>query len=165
MVSSVPPRVISGSASFAMAMKEWQDTAIACWKPASEQSPIRPCRSARWYSSTRLSGSQTAWSAVSSQVGCRSRPVLTASVNILRHSGAPVGASVRKQRAAEEAFEQAKAQYRSTVLTALQNVADSLRALQADANALHAAVASEHAAARSLEIVRRQLALGQVAYL
>ena len=76
-----------------------------------------------------------------------------------------MGASVRKQRAAEEAFEQAKAQYRSTVLTALQNVADSLRALQADANALHAAVASEHAAARSLEIVRRQLALGQVAYL
>jgi outer membrane protein TolC len=76
-----------------------------------------------------------------------------------------VGASVRKQRAAEEAFEQAKAQYRSTVLTALQNVADSLRALQADADALHAAVASEHAAARSLEIVRRQLALGQVAYL
>ena len=51
------------------------------------------------------------------------------------------------------------------MLTALQNVADSLRALQADANALHAAVASEHAAARSLEIVRRQLALGQVAYL
>jgi NodT family efflux transporter outer membrane factor (OMF) lipoprotein len=75
------------------------------------------------------------------------------------------GALLHKQRAAEEAFEQAKAQYRSTVLTALQNVADSLRALQADANALHAAVASEHAAARSLEIVRHQLALGQVAYL
>jgi NodT family efflux transporter outer membrane factor (OMF) lipoprotein len=75
------------------------------------------------------------------------------------------GTLLHKQRAAEAGFEQAKAQYRNTVLTALQNVADSLRALQADANALHAAVASEHAAARSLEIVRRQLALGQVAYL
>jgi NodT family efflux transporter outer membrane factor (OMF) lipoprotein len=75
------------------------------------------------------------------------------------------GTLLHKQRAAEAAFEQAKAQYRSTVLTAMQNVADALRALQADANALHAAVASVRAASRSLEIVRRQLALGQVAYL
>jgi NodT family efflux transporter outer membrane factor (OMF) lipoprotein len=75
------------------------------------------------------------------------------------------GTLLHKQRAAEAAFEQAKAQYRATVLTAMQNVADALRALESDANALRAAVASERAAARSLEIVRRQLALGQVAYL
>ena len=48
---------------------------------------------------------------------------------------------------------------------AQENVANSLRALQADANALNAAVASERAASRSLDIVRRQLELGQVAYL
>jgi NodT family efflux transporter outer membrane factor (OMF) lipoprotein len=75
------------------------------------------------------------------------------------------GTLLHKQRAAQAAFDQAAAQYRSTVLTAFQNVADALRALQADADALNAAVASERAAARSLEIVRRQLDLGQVAYL
>ncbi len=75
------------------------------------------------------------------------------------------GSLLHKQRAAQAAFDQAAAQYQSTVLTAFQNVADALRALQADADALHAAVASERAAARSLDIVRRQLELGQVAYL
>jgi len=75
------------------------------------------------------------------------------------------GTLLHKQRAAQAAFDQAAAQYRSTVLTAFQNVADSLRALQSDANALQAAVASERAAARSLDITRRQLELGQVAYL
>ena len=72
---------------------------------------------------------------------------------------------LHKQRAAQAAFDQAAAQYQSTVLTAFQNVADSLRALQADADALTAAVASARAASRSLDIVRRQLELGQVAYL
>jgi NodT family efflux transporter outer membrane factor (OMF) lipoprotein len=74
-------------------------------------------------------------------------------------------ALMHKQRAAQAAFDQAAAQYRGTVLTAFQNVADSMRALQADADGLHAAAASERAAARSLEITRRQLQLGQVAYL
>jgi NodT family efflux transporter outer membrane factor (OMF) lipoprotein len=74
-------------------------------------------------------------------------------------------ALMHKQRAAQAAFDQAAAQYRGTVLTAFQNVADSMRALQADADALRAAAASEHAAARSLEITRRQLQLGQIAYL
>jgi outer membrane protein TolC len=72
---------------------------------------------------------------------------------------------LHKQRAAQAQFDQAAAQYRATVLTAFQNVADSLRALQSDADALVAAAASERAAGRSLEIVRRQLALGQIAYL
>ena len=74
-------------------------------------------------------------------------------------------ALLHKQRAAEAAFDQAAAQYRSTVLTAFQNVADSIRALQADAEGVKAAAASEQAAARSLDIVRKQLQLGQVAYL
>jgi NodT family efflux transporter outer membrane factor (OMF) lipoprotein len=75
------------------------------------------------------------------------------------------GTLLHKQRAAEAGFDQASAQYRSTVLTAMQNVADTLHALQSDADALQAAVAAERAAARTLAITRRQLELGQVAYL
>jgi NodT family efflux transporter outer membrane factor (OMF) lipoprotein len=75
------------------------------------------------------------------------------------------GTLLHKQRAAEAGFEQAAAQYRNTVLTAMQNVADTLHALKSDADALAAAVATERAAARTLEITRRQLQLGQVAYL
>ena len=67
-----------------------------------------------------------------------------------------------KQQAAEEAWVQSVAQYRSTVLVAFQNVADVLRALQADARALSAAVTAEQAAFRSLDLVRRQLEQGQV---
>jgi len=81
--------------------------------------------------------------------------------------GAPIfdaGTLLHKQRAAKAAFDQAAAQYRTTVLAAMQNVADTLHALQADADALRAAVASEQAAARSLQITRSQLELGQVSY-
>jgi NodT family efflux transporter outer membrane factor (OMF) lipoprotein len=67
-----------------------------------------------------------------------------------------------KQQSAEEAWVQSVAQYRSTVLVAFQNVADSLRALQADGRALSAAVTAEQAASRSLDLVRRQLDQGQV---
>jgi NodT family efflux transporter outer membrane factor (OMF) lipoprotein len=74
------------------------------------------------------------------------------------------GALLHKERAARATLEQAAAQYRSTVISALQNVADSLRALQADADALTAAVAAERAASRSLEITRRQLQLGAISY-
>jgi NodT family efflux transporter outer membrane factor (OMF) lipoprotein len=75
------------------------------------------------------------------------------------------GTLSHKQRAAEAAFDQAAAQYKSTVIAAMQNVADALHALQSDADGLSAAVASEQAAGRSLAIVRKQLELGQVAYL
>jgi len=75
------------------------------------------------------------------------------------------GTLLHKQRAAEAVFEQAGAQYKQTVLTAFQNVADSLEALKADADALKAAVASETAAKKSLDIARRQLQLGAVHYL
>jgi NodT family efflux transporter outer membrane factor (OMF) lipoprotein len=75
------------------------------------------------------------------------------------------GTLLHKKRAADAAFDQAAAMYRSTIITALQNVADALRALQADAETLKAAVAAEHAAARSLEIARRQLQLGAIHYL
>ncbi len=67
-----------------------------------------------------------------------------------------------KQKAAEAALEQAEAQYRATVITAFQNVADALRALQADAKAIRAARRAEDAAKASLDIVQKQLEEGQV---
>jgi NodT family efflux transporter outer membrane factor (OMF) lipoprotein len=67
-----------------------------------------------------------------------------------------------KQKAAEAALEQAEALYRATVITAFQNVADALRALQADARAMQAAVHAEETAKASLDIVEQQLNAGQV---
>ncbi|WP_231879265.1 efflux transporter outer membrane subunit [Collimonas arenae] len=70
------------------------------------------------------------------------------------------GALLHKKRASEALFEQAQAQYRSTVIVAFQNVADSLRALQYDAETLKAQLLAERAAAHSLEIARKSVALG-----
>ena len=75
------------------------------------------------------------------------------------------GALLHKELAAKAAYNQALAQYKSTVRVAFQNVADSLRAIQTDAVALQKAVASEAASGRSLAIVRRRLELGDVNYL
>jgi NodT family efflux transporter outer membrane factor (OMF) lipoprotein len=75
------------------------------------------------------------------------------------------GTLLHKERAAWAAFDAAKAQYRSTVIAAFQNVADSLRALQSDADALKAAVAAEAAAKKSLDIAERQLHAGAINYL
>jgi NodT family efflux transporter outer membrane factor (OMF) lipoprotein len=75
------------------------------------------------------------------------------------------GTLLHRTRAAEAAYDQATSAYRSTVITAFQNVADTLYAVQSDADALKAAVATETAAMRSLTIARRQLELGQIAYL
>jgi len=70
-----------------------------------------------------------------------------------------------RQRAAAAAFEQAAAQYRSAVLTAVQNVADTLYALQTDAESLTAAVAAERAAKRTLDLTLKQQQLGYTNYL
>jgi NodT family efflux transporter outer membrane factor (OMF) lipoprotein len=75
------------------------------------------------------------------------------------------GTLLHKQRAAEAAYDQAAAQYRSTVIGALQNVADTLHAIDADTRAWKAAIANEQAARRSLDIARAQLKLGDVNYL
>jgi NodT family efflux transporter outer membrane factor (OMF) lipoprotein len=75
------------------------------------------------------------------------------------------GTLLHRQRAAEAAFDQAAAQYRATVLTAFQNVADALRGLESDADTLKASAAAEAAAAASLAIVRDQLTLGAINYL
>ncbi len=73
------------------------------------------------------------------------------------------GALYHRQKAAEASLDQAKAQYRSTVLSAFQNVADALQAADADARALTAAAQAEAAAKTTLDITRRQQQEGQVA--
>ncbi|MFC4761772.1 efflux transporter outer membrane subunit [Dyella koreensis] len=72
------------------------------------------------------------------------------------------GALKHKQRAAEAAYQQAAAQYRGAVIAAAQEVADTLHAIQADAETLVAVERAERAAARSLAIARRQLAWGDL---
>jgi NodT family efflux transporter outer membrane factor (OMF) lipoprotein len=75
------------------------------------------------------------------------------------------GALLHKRRAALAAYDQAGAQYRYTVLTAFQNVADSLRALQSDANSLKAQLAAERSADNSFEISSSQYRVGAITYL
>jgi NodT family efflux transporter outer membrane factor (OMF) lipoprotein len=72
------------------------------------------------------------------------------------------GQLLHKQRQAQALLDQAKAQYRSAVLSAFQNVADSLQAIDADSRALAAAVRAETAAQTALTITRKQLEVGQV---
>lgn len=74
------------------------------------------------------------------------------------------GTLEHKKRAAVAAYDQATAQYRSTVLQAFQDVANSLRALQTDADSLRTQVAAERAAAASLALAQQQYRLGAVAY-
>jgi NodT family efflux transporter outer membrane factor (OMF) lipoprotein len=62
------------------------------------------------------------------------------------------------------ALQQAEAQYRVTVINALQNVADALQAIKHDAATLRAQVAAEKAAAESLDISQAQYAAGSTTY-
>lgn len=75
------------------------------------------------------------------------------------------GTLLHRKRAADAALDQAGANYKSAVLTAFQNVADSLHALDTDADALNAAGRAASAAQKSLDVARRQLELGSVSYL
>ncbi|GAA0711991.1 efflux transporter outer membrane subunit [Dokdonella soli] len=76
------------------------------------------------------------------------------------------GGSLRAQkRAAEAGLDKAAADYQTTVLTAFQNVADSLRALELDAENLKAQAEAEQSAEHSLELVRTQYKDGAASYL
>jgi NodT family efflux transporter outer membrane factor (OMF) lipoprotein len=75
------------------------------------------------------------------------------------------GTLLHKKRAAAAGLEQAAAQYRGTVITAFQNVADALRALQFDADTLHEQAAAEQAASDSLALARVQYQAGALSYL
>jgi NodT family efflux transporter outer membrane factor (OMF) lipoprotein len=72
------------------------------------------------------------------------------------------GALVYRQRAADAALDQAGAEYRAAVILACQNVADTLRALQADADALKASADADAAARTSFELARQQAQLGTI---
>lgn len=71
---------------------------------------------------------------------------------------------LHQERAARAAFDMADAQYRNTVLTAFQNVADALRALQLDATALKAQQRAVKAASDTFDLTRGQYRLGAVTY-
>ena len=75
------------------------------------------------------------------------------------------GTLAARERAARAAYTQAGEQYRSTVLTAFQNVADTLIALQQDADALKTASAAKDAATVTLDLARKQFGTGYVGYL
>jgi len=75
------------------------------------------------------------------------------------------GTLVHRERAARAAYVQASEQYRRTVLTAFENVADTLHALDQDADALKAAAAARDAAKVTLDLTTREMQVGYVGYL
>jgi NodT family efflux transporter outer membrane factor (OMF) lipoprotein len=72
------------------------------------------------------------------------------------------GALIHKHRAADAALDQAAAEYRSAVILACQNVADTLRALAADADALKASAEAQHAARAAFDLATRQFQNGSL---
>ena len=105
--------------------------------------------------STVASGSKlfSAGSGVWSLAGAIAQPLFDA------------GALEHRKRAAVAAYDQSAAQYRGTVIAAFQDVANALRALEADAEALKQQVAAEQSAQASLALVQAQYRLGAVAYI
>ncbi len=72
------------------------------------------------------------------------------------------GALADKEQAARDAFDAAAAQYRKAVLSAFQNVADTLHALQSDAESLNAKADAERASSATLDLMRRKLEAGAI---
>ena len=75
------------------------------------------------------------------------------------------GALQAKKRASVAAYDAAQAQYQSTVLNAFLDVANTLRAIDTDADAVTATADAERLANESLSLVARQYQLGAVSYL
>jgi NodT family efflux transporter outer membrane factor (OMF) lipoprotein len=75
------------------------------------------------------------------------------------------GTLVHRERAARAAYVQASEQYRSTVLTGFENVADTLHALEQDADAVKSAATARDAAKVTLDLTTRQMQVGYVSYL
>ncbi|HEX4350419.1 MAG TPA: efflux transporter outer membrane subunit [Verrucomicrobiae bacterium] len=74
------------------------------------------------------------------------------------------GTLLHQERAAKAAFLQTAEQYRSTVLTAFQNVADTLAALEQDGEGLKAAAAAADDAQITLDLSKRQWKDGYISY-
>ena len=75
------------------------------------------------------------------------------------------GALIHKRKAVIAAYEQAAGQYKSTVLLALQNVADCLTALEFDAIALQTQDNALEVAEENLKLTKNQYTLGAINYL
>jgi NodT family efflux transporter outer membrane factor (OMF) lipoprotein len=75
------------------------------------------------------------------------------------------GTLLHRKRAASAALKQAAAQYQSTVITAYQNIADTLHASLSDADALTADVDAENSAKVTYDLTRHQMEAGYVSYL
>ena len=70
------------------------------------------------------------------------------------------GSLLHQLQGAKDTYQAAAWTYRGTVIAAVQNVADSLRALQNDAAALRAAAEFERAAKTSFDLARQQMQTG-----
>ena len=75
------------------------------------------------------------------------------------------GALEHRKRAAVAAYDESAGLYRGTLLIAFQDVANALRALEFDAEALNQQVIAERSAQTSLDLVQAQFRLGAVAYI
>ncbi len=75
------------------------------------------------------------------------------------------GTLLARRRAAQAGADQALATYKLTVVQALQNVADTLYALETDGRAMKAALRAESAAKVSLDLTKRQVDTGYANYL
>jgi NodT family efflux transporter outer membrane factor (OMF) lipoprotein len=71
------------------------------------------------------------------------------------------GTLLHREREARDAFEEANEQYQSTVLAAFQNVADTLSAIQHDADSLQKTAAVAKAAKQALALTRREAFAGE----
>jgi NodT family efflux transporter outer membrane factor (OMF) lipoprotein len=75
------------------------------------------------------------------------------------------GMLLHRERGAQAAYTEAAEQYRGAVVTAFQNVADTLNALEQDADALKTAAAARDAAQVTLDLSQRQWETGYVGYM
>ena len=75
------------------------------------------------------------------------------------------GQLLAQRRGAIAGYEQAVFQYQATVLTAFQEVADALRALETGAQSLKAAADAERFSKEALDLVQKQYKLGTRSYL
>ena len=72
------------------------------------------------------------------------------------------GALLHKKHAADAALDQAAALYRAAVILACQNVADTLRAIEADADTQKASADAAQAAKKTFDLAQQQRALGAI---
>lgn len=74
------------------------------------------------------------------------------------------GELLHRKRAAEAGMDEALANWQQVVLTSFQNVADSLQALEYDAQSLAAQSTAEHDASKLLSLTRTQFRVGAIDY-